>query len=163
MLRTARRPVVGCHGAAAINATIGLAARRALMSLPAGGKRRRAAGGTPSLVAIHVAKRLTPIACYVKLIAGYGRGEAPVNGTTSRRGLSGKQVRDRQRLAHLVTGALLIVYVYLPGTPSPILEVAIRWAILPGVVIAGVLMWQWPKLRRWARRSNGKRLGTADR
>jgi len=89
--------------------------------------------------------------------------EAPVNGTTSRRGLSGKQIRDRQRLAHLVTGALLIVYVYLPGTASPILEVAIRWAILPGVVIAGVLMWQWPKLRRWARRSNGKRLGTADR
>ena len=70
---------------------------------------------------------------------------------TSRRGLSGKQLRDRQRLAHLMTGALLILYVYLPGTPNPVFQAAIRWVILPLVVIAGVLMWQWPKLRRWAR------------
>lgn len=62
--------------------------------------------------------------------------------------MSGKQIRDRQRLAHLVTGALLVVYVYLPGVPSPVFQTAIRWVILPGMVLAGVLMWQWPKIRR---------------
>ena len=74
----------------------------------------------------------------------------------ARRGLSGKQIRDRQRLAHLLAGALLIVYVYLPGTPSPVFQAAIRWVILPVVVIAGVVMWQWPKLRRLARRRRGQ-------
>lgn len=70
---------------------------------------------------------------------------------TSRRTLTGKQIRDRQRLAHLVTGALLVAYVYLPGTPNPIFQDAIRWVIVPAAVIAGVVMWQWPKIRRWAR------------
>ncbi|HEY6592972.1 MAG TPA: hypothetical protein VI011_02510 [Asanoa sp.] len=63
----------------------------------------------------------------------------------------GKRIRDRQRLAHLVTGALLILYVYLPGQPSPVLQAAIRWVVLPLLVIDGLLMWQWPRLRRWAR------------
>jgi hypothetical protein len=71
--------------------------------------------------------------------------------TASPRKLSGKEIRDRQRLAHLVTGALLVLYVYLPGAPNPVLQATIRWAILPLLVIDGVLMWQWPKVRRWVR------------
>lgn len=76
--------------------------------------------------------------------------------TTARRTSSGKKIRDRQRLAHLVTGALLVLYVYLPGTPHPVLQASIRWAILPMLVIDGILMWQWPKVRRLARRWAGK-------
>lgn len=72
--------------------------------------------------------------------------------TISRRVPSGKKIRDRQRLAHLVTGTVLIFYVYLPGTPSPVLQASIRWVILPLLVIDGVLMWQWAKVRRLARR-----------
>ena len=71
--------------------------------------------------------------------------------STPRRTFGGKKIRDRQRLAHLVTGTLLIAYVYLPSSPSPVLEAAVRWVIVPLLVIAGVLMWHWPKIRRWAR------------
>jgi hypothetical protein len=71
--------------------------------------------------------------------------------STVRRPGAGKRIRDRQRLAHLVTGAMLIIYIYLPGTPGPVLQTAIRWVITPLVLGAGALMWQWPKLRRWAR------------
>jgi hypothetical protein len=79
-----------------------------------------------------------------------------VTTATTRRAPGGKKTRDRQRLAHLVTGALLILYVYLPGTPNSILQASIRWVILPLLVIDGLLMWQWPKVRRLARRWAGK-------
>ena len=71
--------------------------------------------------------------------------------TATRRTSGGKKVRDRQRLAHLVAGALLILYVYLPATPGTVLQAGVRWVILPLLAITGGFMWQWPKLRRWIR------------
>jgi hypothetical protein len=65
---------------------------------------------------------------------------------------SAKQVRDLQRLTHLLTGAFLIAYVYLPLGPSSPVRAGIRWIALPVLVASGLLMWQWPKLRRLARR-----------
>jgi hypothetical protein len=53
---------------------------------------------------------------------------------------------------------MLIAYVYVPGAADPDPQAAIRWVITPLVAIVGVLMWQWPKLRRWGRsRSQGGR------
>jgi hypothetical protein len=71
---------------------------------------------------------------------------------TARRTGGGKRMRDRQRLAHMVAGVTLVAYVYMPGGPSAGLEAAVRWVILPILAGSGVLMWQWPKVRRWARR-----------
>ena len=71
--------------------------------------------------------------------------------TTVRHKAGGKKTRDRQRLTHLITGVALIAYVYQPGGPSPLLRAAVQWVILPALVLAGVLMWQWPKIRRWNR------------
>ena len=71
---------------------------------------------------------------------------------TARRTGGGKKIRDRQRLAHLVAGAALVAYVYLPGGAGAALEVAVRWVILPLLAASGVLMWQWPKIRRRVRR-----------
>lgn len=62
-----------------------------------------------------------------------------------------KQTRDLQRLTHLLTGTLLIAYVYLPLGPGSPAQAAIRWIALPVLVSSGVLMWQWPRLRRLAR------------
>ncbi|MEJ3750459.1 hypothetical protein WEI85_45280 [Actinomycetes bacterium KLBMP 9797] len=70
---------------------------------------------------------------------------------TIRRTPGGKKTRDRQRLAHMAAGALLVLYVYLPGSPGTALQAATRWVILPLLVITGVSMWQWPKIRRWIR------------
>jgi hypothetical protein len=52
---------------------------------------------------------------------------------------------------HLFTGALLIAYVYVPAGSSSLFELAIRWVVLPLLVVDGVLMWQWPKVRKIAR------------
>ena len=62
-----------------------------------------------------------------------------------------KRIRERQRRMHLFTGVLLIAYVYLPASSGSLFEAAIRWVVLPLLVVDGVLMWQWPKLRRLAR------------
>jgi hypothetical protein len=73
----------------------------------------------------------------------------------------GKRIRDRQRTAHLFTGALLIGYVYLPAVPASSAGWVIRWVALPLLVIDGILMWQWPRVRRLARQFGGqaRRLG----
>jgi hypothetical protein len=73
----------------------------------------------------------------------------------------GKRIRDRQRAAHLFTGALLIGYVYLPAVPDSPAGWVIRWVALPLLVIDGILMWQWPRVRRLARQFGGqaRRLG----
>ena len=76
--------------------------------------------------------------------------------TTGRSVGGGKKTRDRQRLAHLVTGLTLVAYVYAPGGPDPVLQAAVRWVLLPGVVASGVLMWQWPRVRRWVRSRGGR-------
>ena len=74
---------------------------------------------------------------------------------------SGKRIRDRQRAAHLFTGTLLILYVYLPAVPASPAGWVIRWVALPLLVIDGILMWQWPRVRRLARQFGGqpRRLG----
>jgi hypothetical protein len=73
----------------------------------------------------------------------------------------GKRTRDRQRAAHLFTGTLLIFYVYLPAVPASPAGWVIRWVALPLLVIDGILMWQWPRVRRLARQFGGqaRRLG----
>lgn len=75
---------------------------------------------------------------------------------TVRRTGGGKRIRDRQRAAHLITGALLIVYVYLPVDAGAAVQPAIRWVVLPLLVIDGVLMWQWARVRRLVRWLRGR-------
>ena len=69
--------------------------------------------------------------------------------------MAGKRVRDLQRVAHLVAGALLLAYVYLPIAPDSPVHGGVRWVGLPALVLSGVLMWQWPKLRRVLRARGG--------
>ncbi len=74
---------------------------------------------------------------------------------TARRTGGGKKIRDRQRLAHLLAGVALVAYVYVPG-PSPAVQTTVRWVILPLLAASGVLMWQWPKVRRWLRKRGSR-------
>lgn len=68
-----------------------------------------------------------------------------------RRKTGARQIRDRQRTVHLLTGLLVVVYVYFPLDPGSLVEAGIRWVVMPVLVAAGVVMWQWPTLRRMAR------------
>ena len=75
---------------------------------------------------------------------------------STRRPAGAKRTRDRQRVAHLLTGALLIVYVYLPLTPGSPVQVGVRFLVLPLLALSGIAMWQWPRLRRLARQRAGR-------
>jgi hypothetical protein len=68
-----------------------------------------------------------------------------------------KRVRDGQRAFHLIVGMLLVISVYVPVEPGSITQAALQWVIAPAAVLAGVLMWQWPAVRRLTRRSRAAR------
>jgi hypothetical protein len=68
-----------------------------------------------------------------------------------------KRIRERQRRMHLFTGVLLVTYVYLPASSGSLFELAVKWVVLPLLVVDGVLMWQWPKVRRFARQLAARR------
>jgi len=63
-----------------------------------------------------------------------------------------RRTRSLQRLAHVLTGVLVLAYVYLTPAPDAAVTQAVRWLLLPALVGSGVAMWQWPRLRRLARR-----------
>ncbi len=67
-----------------------------------------------------------------------------------------KRVRDGQRAFHIVVGMMLVVSVYAPPEPGSVFQAALQWVIAPAAVIVGVLMWQWPALRRLMRRSRSR-------
>jgi hypothetical protein len=56
------------------------------------------------------------------------------------------QQRKVQRLVHLAAGLVLIAYLYTPLEPQ--LEDAVRFLVLPVLVLTGIAMWQAPRVRR---------------
>ena len=75
---------------------------------------------------------------------------------STRRRAGAKRTRDRQRVAHLLTGALVIIYIYLPLSPDSPVQAGVRWVVLPLLALSGIGMWQWPRLRRLARQRAGR-------
>lgn len=71
--------------------------------------------------------------------------------------IGARQIRDLQRLVHLLTGVLLIAFVYLPFDRGSPVGDGVRFVAFPVLVLSGVLMWQWPALRRFARRRGIRR------
>ena len=66
--------------------------------------------------------------------------------------LSGKQVRDVQRIVHLVSGLLVGAYIYTPLADVPAFSALVQIVVVPVLVAAGVAMWQMARLRRLAAR-----------
>jgi hypothetical protein len=75
----------------------------------------------------------------------------PMVETNRRRRIEPRRVRFLQRLVHLVTGFALVAYVYATPEPESPLTVGIR-VLVPVVVVSGVAMWQWPRVRKYLRR-----------
>ncbi|GAA3588415.1 hypothetical protein GCM10022419_083420 [Nonomuraea rosea] len=65
--------------------------------------------------------------------------------------MKGKQIRTVQRTLHLIGGLAIAAYVYLAPPPGSPAHAAIQWFIVPVLVASGVVMWQWPRLRRLTR------------
>jgi len=69
----------------------------------------------------------------------------------TRRPGGARQLRTWQRRAHLLAGLAVVIQLYAdPAADSP-LAVAVRWVLLPALVVSGMAMWQAPRLRRLAR------------
>ena len=66
----------------------------------------------------------------------------------TRSGPGGKQVRARQRAAHLVTGVIVLVAVYAGPLLGPVFAAVVQWVAFPVLVLSGTAMWQWPRIRR---------------
>ncbi|QBD78983.1 hypothetical protein EPA93_24560 [Ktedonosporobacter rubrisoli] len=64
------------------------------------------------------------------------------------RKVSNKQIRDIQRIVHLIAALVLLFYVYGPLDGAPGLAPLLRFAVLPLLVVTGLLMWQWTRLRK---------------
>ncbi len=66
----------------------------------------------------------------------------------SPRNVSNKQIRDIQRVTHLVAALVLVLYVYIPLGSAPLLTTVLQFAVLPLLAVTGMLMWQWTRLRK---------------
>lgn len=64
---------------------------------------------------------------------------------------SRRQVRDLQRISHLVAGALLLAYIYGGPYLGAGFTAAVRWVLVPVVVGSGVALWKWPRIRSMLR------------
>jgi len=64
-------------------------------------------------------------------------------------GLSNKRLRDIERVVHIVTGLLLMAYVYSPLADQVWYSLVIRIVVFPILVGSGLAMWQLPRARRW--------------
>lgn len=71
-------------------------------------------------------------------------------GKTAGRG-GPKRTRTLQRGLHLFTGFVIVVYIYATPSLGSAMAAGVRWLVLPVLVMSGVAMWQWPRLRRLAR------------
>jgi hypothetical protein len=64
--------------------------------------------------------------------------------------VTASQQRRAQRAVHLVAGLVLIAYLYAPLEEQ--LQDAVRFVVLPLLVVTGIAMWQAPRLRRLRKR-----------
>ncbi len=61
------------------------------------------------------------------------------------------QIRVLQRLIHLIAAAILVAYVYFERALGSGFTSGVRWIALPTLVLSGIALWKWPKLRRLLR------------
>jgi membrane-anchored protein YejM (alkaline phosphatase superfamily) len=62
-----------------------------------------------------------------------------------------RKVREVHRAIHLVASVMLLAYLYTPLGDNTVFSVMLRVMVVPVVALSGVLMWQWPRLRRMKR------------
>jgi hypothetical protein len=60
--------------------------------------------------------------------------------------MTAAQQRKVQRVVHLAAALLLVAYLYAPLEAQ--LQDAVRFIVLPVLVLTGTVMWQAPRIRR---------------
>lgn len=65
--------------------------------------------------------------------------------------MSNKQIRQMTRVLHILGGLAIGVYIYSPWGPGTWLEPVIRFGVLPGLIVSGIVLWQQPRLLKIVR------------
>lgn len=73
---------------------------------------------------------------------------------------SRRPVRSIQRGVHLVASVLLLAYLYTPLGEDPVFSLMLRIMVVPVLTVSGIVMWQWPRVRRRLRAAAARRAGT---
>lgn len=60
--------------------------------------------------------------------------------------MSGKTLRNVMRIVHLVAAIPIFTFLYSPIAGDPTLGMVVRFIIIPIVVLAGIAMWQQPRV-----------------
>jgi hypothetical protein len=60
--------------------------------------------------------------------------------------MTAAQQRKAQRVVHLAAALVLVGYLYAPLETQ--LQDAVRFLVLPVLVVTGIAMWQAPRIRR---------------
>ena len=66
-----------------------------------------------------------------------------------------RQLRALQRGAHLAAGVVLLAYVYAAPALGAAFVTVVRWLVVPALVLSGVVLWKWPRIRTLLRRWRG--------
>lgn len=61
--------------------------------------------------------------------------------------LARRHVRSSQRAAHLLAGVALLAYMYAAPLLGSGFDRVVRFGVIPMVVISGVALWKWPRIR----------------
>lgn len=59
--------------------------------------------------------------------------------------------RTIQRSVHIIASIMLLVYLYTPLGDNDVFNLMLRLMVVPVLAVSGVLMWQWPRIRRATR------------
>lgn len=74
--------------------------------------------------------------------------------------ISNKRQRDIQRAVHLLAAVVLVGFVYGPLGGMPAARMLVQVAVLPLLVVTGLLLWQLPRLRSRLKRARTGTSGT---
>lgn len=67
--------------------------------------------------------------------------------------MSNKQFRNINRIAHLIEGVFIALFVYSPLRTDDTYLAIMQFVILPAIIISGVFMWQQPTIMKLLRRN----------
>lgn len=62
--------------------------------------------------------------------------------------MNARQFRKVMMYVHLVTSLYIGYYIYSPVHEHPLLQILGRFLFFPIMIITGVVMWQWARIRK---------------
>jgi thiosulfate reductase cytochrome b subunit len=71
--------------------------------------------------------------------------------------MSNRQLRVVLRWIHIVGGSLIATFVYSSWGANPLFLDLMRWAVIPTLIVTGLVLWQQARLNKF-RQGMGKRI-----